>query len=471
MKLRMQSLFLKIFFWFWATAIVTGIALVITFIFGPGRVPSRWHASLTDTARSSGMIALEELERGGVPAAASYIERFERDTRLRACLFDLNGHPVAGRKCETFARMRYRAATSRSSEFGLKYGLVRVALILPGSGGRSYIFATELPAGPRAAFGMDRAAIALRLAVAFSVSGFICYLLTLYLTGPILRLREAAQQLAQGTLSARAAASIERRGDELGALGRDFNRMAARVEELITRQCQLIFDISHELRSPLARLNVALDLARGGKAGKLPFEHMECDLIRLNEMIGRLLTLARLDTAVKPVEMTTVDMAALVRHIADDARFEAQKRSVAVNLAAGEQLCVLGNSELLHSAIENVLRNAIRYTAEGTSVDVSLAMDEKSQVLLVICDHGKGVPESDLQRIFQPFYRVSEARDRESGGVGLGLAIADRVIHIHRGSIRAENAHPAGLKVIIEIPAVAKISPPIDGHESEDFDA
>jgi signal transduction histidine kinase len=453
MKLRMQSLFLKIFIWFWATAILTGIALVITFIFGPGQVPARWHASLRDTARSSGMIALAELERGGASAASSYIVRYERDTRLRACLFDLNGNPVAGQGCETFAGIRSRAFRSRSPQFGVNYGLVRVAVILPGSGGHEYIFATELPAGPRAAFGMDKAAIVLRFAVAFSVSGFICYLLALYLTGPILRLREASQQLAEGMLSARASASIERRGDELGALGRDFNRMAARIEELISRQRQLVYDISHELRSPLARLNVALDIAREGKAGNLPFEHMESDLIRLNEMIGRVLTIARLDTAMKPIEMTTVDIKDLVRQIADDARFEAQKRNVLVNLAAEQQCHVYGNAELLHSAIENVLRNAIRYTAAGTSVDVSLGTEDKSRVLLVICDHGKGVPESDLQRIFQPFYRVAEARDRESGGVGLGLAIADRVLRIHGGTIWAENMQPEGLKVLIEIPA------------------
>src|SRR5690348_12852007 len=241
MKLTIQSLFLKIFFWFWATAIVTGIALVITFIFGPGRVPSRWHSSLTDLARSSGMFALAELERGGAPAASSYIESVERDTQLRACLFELNGNPVAGKGCETFADMLPRGAKSRSTEFRVKYGLVRVAVILPGSGGHDYIFATELPAGPRAAFGMDTAAILLRYAVALSVSGFICYLLTLYLTGPILRLRQAAQQLAGGILSTRAPASIEQRGDELGALGRDFNTMAARIEELISSQRQLIF--------------------------------------------------------------------------------------------------------------------------------------------------------------------------------------------------------------------------------------
>ncbi len=453
MKLTMQSLFLKIFFWFWATAIATGIALVITFIFGPGSVPSRWHSSLTDLARSSGMIALAELERGGAPAASTYIESLERDTQLHACLFDVNGNPTAGKGCETFADMRSRVAMSRLPEFAVKYGLVRVALMLPGSGGRDYIFATELPAGPRAAFGMDRAAVLLRFVVALSVSGLICYLLTLYLTGPILRLRQAAQQLAGGMLSTRAPAGIERRGDELGALGRDFNTMAARMEELISRQRQLIFDISHELRSPLARLNVALDLAKGGKAGSLPFDHMESDLVRLNEMIGRLLTIASLDTAAVPVEMTSVNMTDLVGQIVDDAGFEAQKRNVVVNMAAPEQCYARGNAELLHSAIENVVRNAICYTAAGTSVDVSLGHEGESQVLLVIRDHGKGVPENDLGRIFQPFYRVAEARDRESGGVGLGLAIADRVVRIHRGAIRAMNAQPEGLKVVIEIPA------------------
>jgi len=453
MKLTMPGLFLKIFFWFWATAIVTGIALVATFIFGPGRVPSRLHSTLTDTARSSGMIALAELERGGAPAASSYIESFERDTQLRACLFDVNGNAIAGKDCTTFTDMLSRVASSRSPEFAVKYGLVRVAVILPGSGGHDYIFATELPAGPRAAFGMDKLAVALRFAVALAVSGFICYLLTLYLTGPILRLRQAAQHLAQGKLSTRAAPSIERRGDELGALGRDFNTMAVRIEELISRQRQLIFDISHELRSPLARLNVALDLAREEKAGKLPFDHMESDLVRLNEMIGRLLTIARLDTAAIPVELTSVNLTELVSQIVDDAGFEAQKRNVAVNMAAPEHCYARGNAQLLYSAIENIVRNAIRYTDAETSVDVSLKLNDQSEVLLVIRDHGKGVHGSDLERIFQPFYRVAEARDRESGGAGLGLAISDRVVRIHGGTIHAENAEPPGLKVIIKIPA------------------
>ena len=186
--------------------------------------------------------------------------------------------------------------------------------------------------------------------------------------------------------------------------------MAARIEELVSRQRQLIFDISHELRSPLARLNVALDLAREGKAGELPFNHMESDLVRLNEMIGRLLTLAKLDTTAAPVEMTSVNLTDLVRQIVDDAGFEAQKRNVTVITAAPEHCYARGNAELVHSAIENIVRNAIRYTEIATSVDVLLEPDDNSNVLLVIRDHGKGVPENDLERIFQPFYRVAEAR-------------------------------------------------------------
>ncbi len=185
---------------------------------------------------------------------------------------------------------------------------------------------------------------------------------------------------------------------------------------------------------------------------------MESDLVRLNEMIGRLLTIAKLDTAAVPVEMTRVDMTELVGQIVDDAGFEAQKRNVAVNMSAAEQCYARGNAELLHSAIENIVRNAIRYTVAGTSVELLLEFNDKSHVLLAIRDHGQGVPENDLGRIFQPFYRVAMARDRESGGVGLGLAIAERVIRIHGGTIRAENAQPSGLKLVIEIPAAEAAS-------------
>ena len=458
----MRSLFLKIFLWFWATVIVTGIALVLTFILEPRSVPSRWHATLTDTARYSGMIAIEEVEVGGAPAASAYVERLEREMHLQACLFDLSGDPVAGKNCTTFENMISHVSTSKTSGFSMRYGIARVALILQGSSGRNYIFATELPAGPRAALGISRAAAGLRWGVALLVSGLICYLLTRYLTTPILRLREASQQLAAGDLSTRAAAGIERRHDELGDLVRDFNTMAARIEELISRQRQLIYDVSHELRSPLARLNVALDLGRERKGNDPAFDHMEQDLERLSQMIERLLTIAKLDTSTAPVQMVPVNLTELVSQIVRNADFESRERDGVVRIAARGQYFVRGNAELLHSAIENVVRNAIRYTEPGTSVEVLLEGESRSNTWfarLLVRDHGSGVPESELVNIFQLFYRVADARDRQSGGTGLGLAIADRVVRIHGGTIRAENIHPRGLQVEILVPQVELNSP------------
>ena len=451
----MRSLFLKIFLAFWATAIITCIALVLTVIFGPGNVPSYWRAALTDTGNNAGMSVIWDFEEGGAPAASAKLERIESETHLRACLFDLSGNPISGKNCGIFKDMVSRLTPSSPSAFSMRFGIVRVALRLKGSNGGNYIFATELPAGPRAMFGTHRVSILLEWSIALLVSGFICYLLTQYLTDPILRLREASQQLAAGDLSTRAAAGIERRHDELGDLVSDFNAMASRIEELVSRQRQLISDVSHELRSPLARLNVALDLGRERKGNDPAFDHMEQDIGLLDDMIGRLLTIAKLDTSAAPAPMTPVDLTGLVSQIVSDANFESHERNSDVRLTAHGQYFVQGNAELLHSAIENLVRNAIRYTEPRTSVEVLLEAGRRSNasyVHLVVRDYGPGVPESELVNIFQPFYRVANARDRQSGGVGLGLAIAERIVRLHSGTIRAENAKPRGLEVEILLP-------------------
>jgi two-component system sensor histidine kinase CpxA len=458
MKLPIRSLFLKIFLWFWATVIATGVALILTFILQPRSVPSQWHATLMETAHSSGAIAVNEAERGGDSAAAAYIDRIQGETHLRTCLFDQAGSLIAGSDCGSFQSMISPVTAAKPSNFSMRYGIARVAVRLRGSNGREYIFATELPAGPRAAFGINRTAIALQWGVALFVSGLICYLLTRYLTAPILRLREASQQLAAGDLSIRAAAGMERRHDELGDLVRDFNAMACRIEELVSRQRQLISDVSHELRSPLARLYVALDLGRERKGNDPAFDHMEKDIGLLNEMIGRLLTVARLDTSSQPVPMMPVDLSEIVSQIVRDADFESRERGGGIKLTAHEQFFVRGDGKLLQSAIENLVRNAIGYTEPGTSVEVLLQSQSRSNasfVRLTVRDYGPGVPESELVNIFEPFYRVSDARDRQSGGAGLGLAIAERVVRIHGGTIRAENAVPRGLQVEILLPELS----------------
>jgi two-component system sensor histidine kinase CpxA len=245
---------------------------------------------------------------------------------------------------------------------------------------------------------------------------------------------------------------MERRRDELGSLVRDFNAMAARIEALVSRQRQLIYDISHELRSPLARLNVALDLGRQRKGNDPAFDHMEQDIECLNDMIERLLTVARLDASA-PVAMAQVDLTDLVSQIVRSAEFELQERNGEIQLSSADKYFIQGNAELLHSAIENVIRNAVRYTGPGNAVDVRLEpTGTPGTIRVLVRDYGPGVPETELSKIFQPFYRVADDRNRASGGTGLGLAIADRVVRIHNGIISARNATPHGLEVEIRLP-------------------
>lgn len=451
----MRSLFLKIFFWFWATVIATGVALILTFIVEPRGVPSRWHATLTDTARYSGTIAVEAAEQGGPASASAYLAQIDHATHMSACLFDTAGTVIAGSGCAAFQSMTSHVAASKASDFSMKYGIARVALTLRGPSGRDYIFATELPAGPRAALGINRDAVLLQWGIALLVSGLICSLLTRHITTPILRLREMSQQLASGNLSARTGQDLARRQDEIGGLVRDFNAMASRMEDLISRQRRLISDVSHELRSPLARLNIALDLVRQRRGADPAFEQMQQDLQLLDEMIGRLLTIAKLDVSAPQVPMADVDLADLLSQITRNAEFESQEQNANITLTSATPCIVHGSAELLYSAIENVVRNAMRYTDNGTSVEVSLTratLPAGASVRLVVRDHGPGVPDSELQNIFRPFYRVTGARDRQSGGTGLGLAIADRVVRLHGGTIRAENAAPHGLKIEIVLP-------------------
>ena len=456
MKTVARGLFLRIFLWFWITMIATALALVLTFLFQRNSVPDRWHDMMASTVRYSGMVAIAELEQRGTTAARTYLDELESQGHLRACLFDAGGATLAGEPCASFANMARRAAADREPVVSMRFGIARAAVKLTGRDGRVYIYATDLPAGPRAAAGADRYSFALEWSVALLVSGCICYLLTRHITTPILRLREASQHLASGKLSARAAPRMERRRDELGALVSDFNHMAERIEGLVSAQRQLICDISHELRSPLARLNVALDLARKNEATETAFDHMERDLESLNEMIGRLLMIARLDAASAPIEFCRVNALKLVEAILADAEFEAKQRNVAIILNCERDYWVEGVPELLNGAIENIVRNAIRFTDAGTRVEVTIDAIEREGNGLVeikVRDFGPGLPEHELEKIFRPFYRVNEARDRQSGGVGLGLAIAERVVQMHRGTIRAENADPRGLKMRIELPA------------------
>jgi len=294
------------------------------------------------------------------------------------------------------------------------------------------------------------------------VAGIGCFALARYLTSPVRRLKHAARQLAAGDFSARAGPKLASRRDEIGELGRDFDRMADRIESLLTSQKRLLQDVSHELRSPLARLNVALELAArdAGPAASPALARVGLEAQRLNDLIGQLLTLVRLERGSAQLTMPTVDLCALVEEVAADADFEASALNRHVRVVRCDPCTVNGSSELLRSAIENVMRNGVRYTADATEVEVSLSASPSAVVeggpaiaaVLEVRDHGPGIPEESLTRIFQPFYRVSDARDRGSGGSGLGLAITERAIRLHDGTVEASNAADGGLIVRIKLP-------------------
>ncbi|MBW4055175.1 MAG: HAMP domain-containing protein, partial [Proteobacteria bacterium] len=279
------------------------------------------------------------------------------------------------------------------------------------------------------------------------------------LTEPVRRLRTAAQRLASGDLSARVGMAPGKQGGDVADLGRDLDRMAERIESLVEAQKRLLRDISHELRSPLARMNVALELARkqGSPAAAGYLDRIEGETVRLNELIGQLLTLTILESGNEHLVQEPVDLVELVTEVADDAGFEAEGRNRRVRIIACEQLKVSGNREMLRRAFENVARNAIRYTDEGTAVEITLASlheETAAYAVLRVRDHGPGVPEAALSALFRPFYRVADARDRQSGGTGIGLAIVERALHLHKGTVTARNAPGGGLLVEIRVPLI-----------------
>lgn len=448
----MRHLFLKIFLAFWATAILTGISLMLVWILQSASVPAHWHAGFEDTAKYYGTAAAGAFDQGGEMAAYDFIHSLAEDAHIHGCLFNDAGQPLAGEFCSEFQVMGARAARGQWSDSEMKRGLARVAVAVHGSKGRNYIYASELLAGPRALAGEPSGAMPLRIVLALIVSGVLCYFLARYLTAPILRLRSAAQQITAGELSMRAEPNLELRRDELGDLVRDFNRMADKTEHLISSQRQLLYDVSHELRSPLARMNVALDLLRR-RVGEDPvLNRIEIDLQRLNEMIGRLLTVAKLE-AISDLRAVPVNLSELVSSVVSDANFEAQERGTRVDLVQTANISVPGDANLLRSAIENVLRNAVRFTATGTAVEVALRTGTvPNEAVISIRDRGPGVPEQDLAKIFTPFYRVTSARTPNSGGVGLGLAITQRVVRLHSGRIYATNEPDGGLRVEMILP-------------------
>jgi two-component system sensor histidine kinase CpxA len=283
----------------------------------------------------------------------------------------------------------------------------------------------------------------------FSTAGAIfCFWISRYLRGPLEKLGQAAASIAEGRLETRVDPALLHRRDEIADLARNFDHMAERIESLVVAERRLLGDVSHELRSPLARLIVALGLVRRGPAEEAAgnLDRIALEARRLDALIGQLLTLTRIGSGVDRGSPVPFDLANLVQEVAADADFEARAHGRSVAIAEAAECSFTGFEELLRSAIENVVRNAVRHTANGTAVEIALR-PAGSRLLVTVRDHGPGVPEAMLADIFRPFHRTAD-----SDGAGLGLAIAQSAVQVHRGTIRAVNAPGGGLLVEIDLP-------------------
>jgi signal transduction histidine kinase len=455
----MRSLFLKIFLWFWLATILVAAVFIGLDLRDRARGTRAGPLDfLVNSIGLHGQSAVDRWERGGRAALATYCVELEQKLRLDSVLFDsgrveLSGRPAPAGAAEMAARVldSGKADAQRVADGPL------IAAPVCDSAGRRYAFVVVPTGGPLGQLLADPSGLLRRLGAVVLTAAVVCYALARYLAAPIRRLRAATRRLAQGDLAVRVGPLAGHRRDELGELGCDFDFMAERLESLVATQRRLLRDISHELRSPLARLNVALELGREQQTTGTPvsLDRIEEEAERLDELIGQLLVLARLEGGGQEPARTAVALDQLVREVAADADFEAAGHNRRVRIDHCDKCTVDGSVALLRSALENVMRNAVRHTADGTDVEASLRQitDETSAcAMLEIRDHGPGVPDAALERIFEPFYRVSDARDRETGGTGLGLAITEQAIRFHGGKVSATNAPDGGLIVRIELP-------------------
>ena len=456
----MRSLFLKIFLYFLLIILlVSSIAVFLTFL-RDQEFPPLAHQNFARRAIAEyGREAIAVYETAGTEQLDRFTRELINSSGIRLLLFDDQIRPLTARHIPRHMQhMAIRARRSGEVVLPMMMGGVRngLASVVRSDSGRPYVVALTLPERPPAGQlvkGLTHGFLGLQLLILLLVSALVCYLLARSLTRPITRLREATRRFAGGDLGFRIAGRVSGR-NELAALAEDFDDMAGKIENLVGAQKQLLRDISHELRSPLARLEIALEMARQqhqSDAGERALERIGRESARMNDMIGQLLSLNRLENGTARSAFAHFDLAALLAALVQDAAYEGEQRACQVQLEGPQSLYYTGSRELLGRALENVIRNAVKYTTGQSTVQIVLE-EQPGEVSIRVRDHGPGVPEDSLTKLFEPFYRVADARDRQSGGSGIGLAIAERAVRLHQGTIRAWNHPQGGLVVDITLP-------------------
>lgn len=452
----MKTLFLRIFLSFWlAMGLIIATSIIVSATVAYQRLQALEAVEPSDLADQ----AASRLASEGKPGLLAWIGEAEKThAGLRIFIIGLHGTDILGRPVPDRVQRRIHDI-EMSGALGGRQGkpvqdMTRRVPQFVGPGGEVLTLMTTFAGYPPFAVLRTPDVNLALLAIAFLFSGLVCWWLARYVSTPVARLQDAARSVAAGNLDARVSDQFATRHDELGVLARDFDRMAEYLRSLIASKETLLSDMSHELRSPLARLRVALGLARR-EGADLPKQlgRIELEAERLDALIGQILHLSTLTSGEPKLHREQLDLTALLNDVVEDARLEAGAAGKRVEWAPAGPALLEADPQLLRSAIENVLRNAVRFTAVDTAVEVALRR-EGGMLVLTIRDEGPGVPSQDLARIFEPFYRVADARDRDSGGTGLGLAITARVVSLHNGSVEAQNGAGSGLVVEIRFPAL-----------------
>lgn len=455
----MRSLFVKFFLSFLLIIIlISTVGIFLTFLRDQEFPPLASQHFARQAIAEYGREAIEAFDEGGSDEVDEYTDELYKDAGIRIILFDSDARPLTRRKFpRRLQHMARRALQANEVVFPMMGQRDLLASPLQDAAGNTYVVAIGLPDKPPArqlVRSLTHGFLGWQLLILLGLTAVVCFFLARSLTAPISRLRKATRQLAAGNLATRVGDQVKGK-TEIGGLARDFDEMAGRIEALVAAQKRLLRDISHELRSPLARLGVALELARqdaNPEAREKALERIELEAERMNEMIGQLLSLTRLESGASELQCSEFDVTEMLSGLVQDADFEAKNRGCEVVFNGDLAVCLVGSPELLARALENVIRNAVKYTAANSTVRVDLSTGEKG-LHIRVSDQGPGVPEESLEKLFEPFYRVADARDRQSGGTGIGLAIADRAIKLYGGSIHARNRSEGGLMMEIYLPS------------------
>jgi two-component system sensor histidine kinase CpxA len=458
----LRTLFFKIFIGFWVVVVLVGTSLETSSLLA-NYFEVRWQAVLHSIMPMEAEKSARIYEQSGKQALEDYLDDLQKQKSVRFYFFDEDGNSLLDRGApELIVKLaESREQLNRTAEQNLSLVNPRQGIALrlvSGPSGRKYTLAFQqsptLIMPVSAAVGTHPY---LRLLVVAILGAGLCFLLAHHITRPITRLRAATREIAAGKLNTRVEPSVRRRHDEIGTLGQDFDQMAEQIEALVAAQRELLGDVSHELRSPLARMIVALGLlknASGDEAAEY-VNRISSEAERLDKMIGQLLTLTRIESGANLSQRETFDLTNLVQEVAADGDFEARAHQREVKVLKADSCTMSGFPEMLRSAIENVVRNAIRYTPEGSAVEMTLEQTRSNgrrEAQFQIRDYGPGVPKIMLANIFLPFQRVPETNGANSQGAGLGLAIAERVVKLHNGTIRAFNAADGGLAIEVLMP-------------------